>query len=212
MRTGAILLALAALVALVYLRWPTAVYLRAVDSVVQIDTHTPSKDPAKERFGTGSGAFIDDMGTVLTVAHVVSKGRMVGVFVRGKKVPYMVRAIDERHDLAILKPMIPVWSAPLRLGLYVLPGEDVYAIGFPNTGNDGVMFSMGQVMGMRKGCLMTSMPIAPGSSGSPILSSNGAIVGVVTGYVMAHKNSLDWHGYTVGPYIIEVRDFIRLNK
>jgi S1-C subfamily serine protease len=149
-----------------------------------------------------SGSLLNDS-TILTNHHVVRNERQVTVVFKpsdpsgkpkdGEVVRAKVIKLDVQRDLALLRPT----SYPLRHGLDISTadnidvGTDVFAIGHP-TGKDWT-FTKGIVSAFRPDyewsygpndgkhiatVIQTQTPINPGSSGGPLLTEDGQIVGV----------------------------------
>jgi hypothetical protein len=102
-----------------------------------------------------------------------------------------VESIDEFNDIVILEvegePM-PVLEIDTSRICEI--GEDVYAIGNPR-GLEGT-FSKGMVSGYRtvlgKKVMQITAPISPGSSGGPIIGTNGKAVGMAVSCVLDGQN------------------------
>lgn len=150
--------------------------------------------PAGTRLGSGSGVKIaPDL--VVTNAHVVDGGATFEIG-RGRA-GGTVLAVDEHHDLALLRCNVDGAPLPLRLGAPLWLGEDVMAAGFPlmevlgadlklTTGNvSGLTGSMGDVSRFQ-----FSAPIGSGSSGGAIIDEFGNLVGI-TAAALAHQNMRD---------------------
>jgi hypothetical protein len=109
------------------------------------------------------------------------------IFRDGRTLPVtLVRAIDEAADLAIVEVSASDLPAlPLGDSDSVAVGEPVYAIGNP-LGFD-YSLSTGIISGLRElqgvPSLQISVPLSPGSSGGPILSERGQVVGITRGFV-----------------------------
>lgn len=131
----------------------------------------------------GSGFFVGE-GKVASNLHVVEGAARGYAKIIGQKSKYDIEgiiAIDPARDLVILK--ISGARAPaLAIGNSesVQVGETVYAVGNPQ-GLEGT-FSQGIVSSIREvgpdKLLQITAPISPGSSGGPVLSGNGEVVGV----------------------------------
>ncbi len=132
----------------------------------------------------GSGVIVSPLGIIATAAHVVDGARVVHVRRRGTPVVDVVGVytIDRRYDFALVK--IGVADAPtLRLGNSdsVAVGERVLAVGAPlgleATVTDGLISAKRQDGDRR--LLQISIPVSPGSSGGPVLTEAGQVVGLV---------------------------------
>lgn len=149
----------------------------------------------------GSGALISANGEILTNWHVIKGSTEVGVIfkpengekptkndiVRGK-----VLRVDEVADLALVKVDPPAGRQPVKFGepKDIMVGLDVFAIGHPD--GDDWTYTKGIISQVRKGykwvyedrtkhqadLIQTQTPINPGNSGGPLLSENGALVGI----------------------------------
>lgn len=141
----------------------------------------------------GSG-FVIDEGVVVTNFHVVenSKGGIVKIIGDQKK--YRISGIieiDKKNDLAILS-VSGLIAPKVKIGDYskVGIGDNIYAVGNPR-GLEGT-FSQGIVSGIRdfegEKLLQITAPISPGSSGDPILNSNGEVIGVAVATIQNGQN------------------------
>jgi S1-C subfamily serine protease len=152
--------------------------------------------------GLGSGSLLDNSGHVITNYHVVKGYSDVAVVFkpaiegteptrddmrRGQVLKY-----DEVADLALVKVAeLPAGRNPIRLGSEdeISVGADVHAIGHP-TGEEWT-YTTGVISQYRIGAewttedvkhkadvIQTQTPISPGSSGGPLLSDSGSLIGV----------------------------------
>jgi hypothetical protein len=155
--------------------------------------------------GAGSGAVIDNGGTILTNWHVVEGFKSVGVIFKPESVataPRVAEAVeakvlfvDEIADLALIRvAKLPKDVRPFRLGDHskLAVGADVQAIGHPN--GEAWSFTKGIVSQIRPDyewryqtgpvhradVIQTQTPINPGNSGGPLLDNAGEIVGINT--------------------------------
>jgi S1-C subfamily serine protease len=170
------------------------IYRAAAPSVVLIIT----------KGGLGSGSLVSTSGDVLTNWHVVKGYADVGVVfkpsVEGRKptredirVAHVIK-YDEIADLALLKVADPLTSRiPIRLGDIgdISVGADVHAIGHPT--GEAWTYTKGVISQYRQGyewltkgtqakhtadVIQTQTPINPGSSGGPLISDSGGLIGV----------------------------------
>ena len=139
---------------------------------------------------TGSGFVVDD-NLVVTSYHVVADmlaGSTVKLVQEAIPEPILsVVAVDAAHDLAIIR-VSRIYAPALPLGDSdtVEVADTVYVVGNPK--GYGGTFSVGVVSAIRlndpvikdKAFQMTA-PISHGSSGSPLLNTSGAVVGIVSG-------------------------------
>jgi serine protease Do len=160
---------------------PAQIARRTIPSVVTV------RVPA----GLGSG-FVAGNGLVVTNLHVLGQAREATVVLAdGRELQPEVLAADEGHDLLVLK-VAARGLRPLPLGdaRKVHPGDRVVAIGHPlglsNTVSDGLVSAIRQVP--QGTMLQLSAPIAPGSSGGPLIDDRGRVIGVSTLLVTAGQN------------------------
>ena len=142
----------------------------------------------------GSGVVIVDKGTILTNLHVVVGAKRVQVvFADGLKSDATVVAIQPEHDLAVLQAeTIPddLIAATMRSTADLALGDQVVAVGFPF--GIGPSVTSGVVSGLRREFrspegkrLLTNLiqfdaAVNPGSSGGPLVTAGGEVVGIVT--------------------------------
>jgi S1-C subfamily serine protease len=143
---------------------------------------------------TGSGFVLDDEGRIVTNAHIVSGVTDVQViFPNGVPVTARVLGKDEETDLAVLavKPEEAPELAPLELGDSdaVDPGDQAVAVGNPSgfaatagTGRVGAADQRIEAPGgyVIDGVFQTDAVIEPGTSGGPLLGSDGRVIGVMS--------------------------------
>jgi S1-C subfamily serine protease len=144
--------------------------------------------------GVGSGVVIVDKGVILTNLHVVAGARRVKVvFADGLESNATVVGLQPENDLAVLQAAtIPddLVPATLRSTSDLAPGDEVIAVGFPF--GIGPSVSAGVVSGLRREFmspqgkrLLTNLiqfdaAANPGSSGGPLVTTDGSVVGIVT--------------------------------
>ena len=143
--------------------------------------------------GTGSGFFIAP-GLIATNYHVIAESTSGYAYLIRKKLHYSiigVVATDEERDLAILKVRaFDVPPLPFGNSDNIEVGETVYAAGSPkghiDTISDGIVsrirpfdtgrFKSGQMLRLKR--IQITTPTSPGSSGGPLLNSNGKVIGI----------------------------------
>ena len=143
---------------------------------------------------TGSGVVIVDDGTILTALHVVrGADRIVVTFYDGSESEAVLLGARPDHDLAVIRATkIPDDLPPATLGssARLRPGDGVVAVGFPF--GLGPSVSAGVVSGLDrefrsedghallKGLIQFDAAVNPGSSGGPLVTLDGEVVGVVS--------------------------------
>jgi hypothetical protein len=142
----------------------------------------------------GSGFIIHPDGLIATNLHVIAgEPEAVVTLSDGRtfRDPEVV-GLDEAHDIAVLR--IPASSLP-SLTLVDLAavhaGDRVVAIGHPlglgSTVSDGLVSAV-RVVSDSMTLLQVSAPIAPGSSGGPLLDDRGRVIGIATLMVTRGQN------------------------
>jgi S1-C subfamily serine protease len=142
----------------------------------------------------GSGVVIVDNGTILTNLHVVYGAQRVKVtFHDGSESEAELVSIHPENDLAVIKARkIPddLPAATLGSAGRLRPGDEVVAVGFPF--GMGPSVSSGVVSGLDREFrspegerLLTRLiqfdaAANPGSSGGPLVTMQGDVVGIVT--------------------------------
>jgi S1-C subfamily serine protease len=155
--------------------------------------------------GSGSGFYIDRQGYLLTNFHVVSGAKFVKVkLLNGDKLVAEVVKVSERDDIALLKS-VPVDFDPLAVRPDTLEvGEEVFAIGTPlgvltSTMTRGVLSADRVSQGVHE--LQSDAAVTFGSSGGPLLDSDGRVVGITKGGLRGEK------GFN---FFIPVQDALRV--
>ena len=139
----------------------------------------------------GSGVIVDERGYIATNNHVVENaGDLSIILADGREVRAELVATDPAEDLAILTisldglPAIK-WgdSAAVRLG------QTVFAIGsplgdFPSSVSFGIVSGLNRALEMDEhvidGLIQTDAAINRGSSGGPLINSEGQMIGINT--------------------------------
>ena len=151
--------------------------------------------------GLGSGILIDEAGTIVTNAHVVSGAAKITVTLHdGTRLPAELIGSDPQTDVALLQITLPKGPhVPASLGdsdkLEI--GQKVVAIGHPF--GLGYAFSTGVVSGFGKlfetkqevfqeRVIQTTAPFNPGNSGGPLVDSEDRVVGINSAILLGAQN------------------------
>lgn len=138
-----------------------------------------------QRQRAGAGVIWHPDGLVLTNHHVLGKQRPLVQLEDGRELEARVLAADADIDLALLG--IPLDRLPAIQAETRLPrvGEMVFAFGHPwgqrSMMTSGVVSALisAQTANRRSLTLLrTDVPLAPGSSGGPLVSAGGRMVGI----------------------------------
>jgi serine protease Do len=151
--------------------------------------------------GFGSGVLIDEHGSIVTNAHVVTGAAKITVTMHdGTRLPAELIGSDPQSDIALLQVTLPKGPhIPAHLGdsdkLEI--GQKVLAIGHPF--GLGYAFSTGIVSGFGKliepkqevfqeRIIQTTTPINPGNSGGPLVDSEDRVIGINSSILFGAQN------------------------
>jgi serine protease Do len=161
-------------------------------AVVRITAEGTFEYPTGTSFdevGSGSGFLISSDGTIVTNNHVVAGAGLIQVYMDGEAEPLNGRLVgsSECADLAVID--VNVSDAPYLawLDAPVTVGQEIYVAGFPlgdpeYTLIDGII-SKEKADGETDWASIESViehtgDTLPGSSGGPIVTSDGQVIGV----------------------------------
>jgi S1-C subfamily serine protease len=163
-------------------------------SIVRVRGLDSDEDGEDIEKSVGTGVVIVDKGIILTNLHVVlSAKRVQVVFADGLESDATVTGVRPEHDLAVLQAQtIPddLFAATMRSTANLALGDQVFAVGFPF--GIGPSVTAGVVSGLRREFhspegkrLLTNLiqfdaAVNPGSSGGPLVTAEGEVVGIVT--------------------------------
>jgi|ERR1017187_5809569 S1-C subfamily serine protease len=141
----------------------------------------------------GSGFFVRE-NVVASNFHVVEGASRGYAKLIGKKTKYDITGlvgVDTMHDLVLLNVTdAKSPSLPLADSRQVAVGDEVFAVGNPQ-GLEGT-FSQGIVSSIRnvesETLLQITAPISPGSSGGPVLNSEGKVIGIAVATFTGGQN------------------------
>ncbi|MGC3963189.1 MAG: trypsin-like peptidase domain-containing protein [Rhodocyclaceae bacterium] len=175
-------------------------------------TDDAAKDEDKDQpQGLGTGVVIVDNGTILTSLHVVASAHSVKViFADGLESVADVTGVQPENDLAVLKARkIPddLQPATLRSTSDLAPGDEVVAVGHPF--GIGPSVSAGVISGFKREFqspegerLLTNLiqfdaAANPGNSGGPLVTMDGAVVGIVAAILNPSARTFAGIGFAV---------------
>ncbi|MEO6972287.1 MAG: trypsin-like peptidase domain-containing protein [Rhodoferax sp.] len=173
----------------------TAAYDAISPSVVRVMAYGKSSGRKGEiERGVGSGVVIVDKGIILTSLHVVQDAEVIRVvFFDGLMSRASVISVQPENDLAVLQARVvpdDLMPATLRSTADLSPGDQVMAVGFPF--GIGPSASAGVVSGLNRSfrspegkqeinnLIQFDAAANPGNSGGPLVTMDGAVVGIVT--------------------------------
>jgi len=141
----------------------------------------------------GTGFVVRTDGWIATNHHVIVGADALTVTVPGRgEFPVLEVVLDKEHDLAVVRigaEGLPV-LALTDLGT-VRAGDPIVAIGHPLGFEGTVSNGLVSAVRHREGSLtilQISAPIAPGSSGGPLIDDRGQVIGVATAMVANGQN------------------------
>lgn len=148
-------------------------------------------DASGKPTSAGTGFVVSSDGKLLTNLHVIEKGQTVEATAHNdaKFEVLGVLAVDREQDLALVKlrarelPVLPLGSsgkieAGFRIAVIGSP------LGLEGTLSEGIVSAVREVPDdtgvIKDKWLQITAPISPGSSGSPVISASGEVIGVAT--------------------------------
>ncbi len=162
-----------------------------------------------------TGVVVDPRGHVVTNNHV-SQGtsRLRAVLPDDVTVPAVVLGSEPTLDLAVLKVKAskPLYAVALADGSDLMVGEPVIAVGNPHgythTVSVGIISALGRKVEMPDGTVLTGLiqtdaSINPGSSGGPLFSTAGELVGINTAL------NADARGISFAVHVRDVKKVMR---
>jgi len=148
----------------------------------------------QNRGSQGSGFVYDNLGHIITNAHVVDgAGKATVTFLDGSQYDAEIIGKDKFTDIAVIKVSEkPRLLHPLQIGdsSQLRVGEQVAAIGNPfglsGSMTSGIVSQMGRLLPSQDSgfsipdVIQTDAAINPGNSGGPLLNLRGEVVGINT--------------------------------
>ena len=165
---------------------------KSESGVVRIDV---DKINSSREVGTlGSGFVFDDLGHIITNAHVVEGASGITItFLDGSQYNAQIIGSDKFTDIAVIKvEEKPRYLHPLQMGdsSTLKVGEQVAAIGNPfglsGSMTSGIVSQIGRLLPSQDtgfsipNVIQTDAAINPGNSGGPLLNMVGQVMGINT--------------------------------
>ena len=165
---------------------------KSESGVVRIDV---DKINSSREAGTlGSGFVFDDLGHIITNAHVVEGASGITItFLDGSQYNAQIIGSDKFTDIAVIKvEEKPRYLHPLQMGdsSTLKVGEQVAAIGNPfglsGSMTSGIVSQIGRLLPSQDtgfsipNVIQTDAAINPGNSGGPLLNMVGQVMGINT--------------------------------
>jgi len=165
---------------------------KSEESVVKIKVERIGS--ATDTGGVGSGFVYDNLGHIITNAHVVDGANKATVtFLDGSQYDAEIIGKDKFTDIAVIKVSEkPRLLHPLQIGdsSQLRVGEPVAAIGNPfglsGSMTSGIVSQMGRLLPSQDSgfsipdVIQTDAAINPGNSGGPLLNLRGEVIGINT--------------------------------
>ncbi len=167
------------------------------NSVVKIDVYR-KRGNRTEHAGTGSGFVFSSDGLTFTNSHVISVGENLRVtLLDGTVVNAELTGKDPDSDIAIIKLLNGGFSiAELGDSDELQIGQFLVAIGNPlgyqHSVSTGVLSAVGRTLRTASGrpidnVLQTDAPLNPGSSGGPLINTDGLVIGINTAIIQGSQ-------------------------
>jgi S1-C subfamily serine protease len=165
------------------------VLAKSIERMLETETDYGEKTNTANTTKSGTGFAVSPNGLIVTAYHVVSDAKVVDVIINGINARASVIATLPKNDLAALKVEVPtpnyfnlVYTHGPRIG------TSVYTLGYPLAGilTEDIRFNEGTISAISgledgDGLIQISIPLQPGNSGGPLLTTNGELAGVVVG-------------------------------
>ncbi len=152
------------------------VYERISPSIVAVEGNVP------DGVSSGTGCVIDAKGVILTSSHVISGCKEIDVTVSGGQTyrAKVLSILGDNKDLALLKiePKVPLKEIKLGDSEKIKVGQKVLAIGNPFGFNGTLTTGIVSRIDYERNKIQTDAAINPGSSGGPLLNTNGEVIGI----------------------------------
>ncbi|MCD5993246.1 trypsin-like peptidase domain-containing protein [Pseudomonas sp. CDFA 602] len=169
---------------------------------LEVDDRHPRKPAGSPGGGAGhqsatGTAFVVGPAHVITCAHVIEDMSVFHIHSLEGRYKVEPVVVDRRNDIALLRVQgaSPLPAVTFREGQGCEPGDNVVVLGYPlaSISGGGLQVTQGGISGLfglhsDASLFQFTAPIQPGSSGSPLFDSGGAVIGMVTSTVPDGQN------------------------
>lgn len=209
---------------------PTEIYADTNRSVLKVLTlHIdPMLLAGRVQAGSGSAIALGD-GFFVTNYHIVGNAEEVMLVAEEDFLPAIVVGRDPALDIAVLFSSDDMFTSfsrklPFASEMSVLPGEQVYVIGFPlgagRSISSGIVSAVERFLPLNTSAwttrfIQTDAAISPGNSGGALVNQCGQLVGMVT--LKSSGPGVENVGYalpleTLEPLVFELIDTGRVTR
>lgn len=155
---------------------PVVIYEKINPAIVAVDSRFA------DGLSCGTGCIIDKNGTILTSAHILEEGNDIIVTTSNGQdyKAQVIKKFGENKDIALLKINSEIEFSTVKMGdsAKIKVGEKVLAIGNPFGFKGTLTQGIVSRIDYEKNRIQTDAAINPGSSGGPLLNTNGEIIGI----------------------------------
>ncbi len=152
------------------------VYEKVNPAIVAIDAQL------EEGVSSGTGAIVESNGLILTSSHVIDGAKTIEITTSKGEVykATLTSVLGKNNDLALLKITAKSNLPTIKLGdsTNVKVGQKVLAIGNPFGFNGTLTTGIVSRIDYSRNKIQTDAAINPGSSGGPIVNTNGEVIGI----------------------------------
>lgn len=173
--------------------------IQVFSQIAEYDWIQPFRTP-QQYTARGSGFIITDEGHVVTNAHVIDQAVAIWIQIPslGKRlIDVEIVSIYPERDIALLQ-IVSKDRELIRQEIGKIPwlelgdsdsvrrADEALAVGYPL--GQSLKSTTGIISGREQGLIQTSTPINPGSSGGPLINSEGKVIGITSSGVVAAQN------------------------
>jgi len=164
-------------------------YRKAFPAVVRIESSQRRLPSDNDDMKFATGFIFDANGYILTTADIVCGAKNIHIITPDNwRYSAKIVAQDKKLNIAILKiPKKGLHTLPLGDSINIVPGTKVISItnpyGLTNTLAVGYVsgkYRSGFSKGRIENYIQTNLPLNPGDCGSPLLTCDGKVVGIMT--------------------------------